>query len=117
MKNENYKEKNYKIKNFCASCGIPIKNNWERFQKYGNYCFNCDLKALLISKIRGKISFINKYERNKKYAGDIKIIKKEINKLKKQLVKKFDIYFDVEIRKMPIEFIESILLENINEGK
>jgi len=114
---ENYKEKDYIIKDHCAVCGKKIKNNWQRFQKYGNYCFNCDLKCLLISKIRGKISFINKFKRNKKYTSDVKAIKKEIKILKKQLAKKFDVYFDIEIRKMPIEFIESILLESISKGK
>jgi DNA-directed RNA polymerase subunit N (RpoN/RPB10) len=45
-KNETpYNEEDYTIKNKCATCGKPIKNNWNRFLLYGNYCFDCSALA------------------------------------------------------------------------
>ena len=40
-----FKKKDYTIKNECAACGAPIKNSWERFLFYGNYCRDCSALA------------------------------------------------------------------------
>jgi len=39
-----YKEKDCKkhLKNYCVSCGEPIKQSWEHCLIYGNYCPECD---------------------------------------------------------------------------
>ena len=109
---DKYRKKDYVIKNNCACCGKDMENNWDHFLKYGNYCFKCDLKAEIISKIRGKLTFIDRFKDNINCKKDILIIENEINILKEKLVKRFNIYFDEEIKKAPIEFIESLIKQS-----
>lgn len=110
---DKYRKKDYVIKNECACCGKTLDNNWKRFKKYGNYCFNCDLKSEIISKIRGKLVFIERFKDNTNCKKDVLIIENEINLLKEKLVKRFNILFDDEIKKAPIEFIESLIKQSI----
>ena len=114
---DKYRKKDYVIKNNCACCGGVLKNNWEYFKKYGNYCFKCDLKSMIISKIRGKIDFIKTFKDNEKYKRDVEIIENEIELLKKKLFARFNISFDNEIRESPIEFIESLLQQYGNTNQ
>ena len=47
-----FKEEDYKqnFKNYCVSCGKPIKVNWKWYLNYGNYCQECCVGAEKQSK-------------------------------------------------------------------
>jgi len=116
MKKEiRYYKNRYIIKNKCAWCGKKIKNNWERFKKFGNCCYNCDLKFLIITQIRGKIVFMNFLKNKKAPKKEIIIIENKIADLKKKLVKKYKTNFNEEIKEIPFEFIEKLFKERIKK--
>ena len=67
------------LKDYCVSCGEPMKNSPQHFKTYGNYCKSCNGKCGLIAEARIKMRRLN----------DPLVLKnpKKVQKNKEQLAK------------------------------
>jgi hypothetical protein len=59
------------IKKECVCCSQPLKDSIKRYEDYGNYCFDCCMKATRLAHIKGSIKTLYKLlSRGRKIKGE-----------------------------------------------